>query len=109
VIAIITACIHWFNPLVWIFLKDFFADMELACDTKAIKDLKEADKKSYASALLSCSAGKTFYASAFGGAKTRLRIENILSYKRLTLLSSICFAVLFVVIAVTVITNAVGG
>jgi len=109
VIAVITACVHWFNPLCWIFLKCFFADMELACDAGVLEKLADSDKKAYASALLNCSAGKTYYASAFGGAKTRLRIENILSYKKLTLVSGICFAVLFVAAAVTLITNAVGG
>lgn len=108
-IAIITVCVHWFNPFAWIFLKCFFADMEFACDTKAIKNFNEEDKKSYASALLSCSTGKTYYASAFGGAKTRLRIENILSYKKLTLFSGVCFTAFFIVIAVTIITNAVGS
>jgi len=107
--AVLTACIHWFNPLCWIFLKCFFTDMELACDAGVLNKLDDNGKKEYASALLSCSAGKTYYASAFGGAKTRLRIENILSYKKLTLFSGVCFAALFIVVAVTVITNAVGG
>ena len=106
ILAVLTGCIHWFNPLVWIFIKCFFIDMELACDHGVIKNLTEDDQKSYASALLSYSAGKSFYASAFGGAKTRLRIENILSYKKLTLASCIFFIVLFIVITVTVITNA---
>ena len=109
VIAVITACVHWFNPLAWVFLKRFFADMELACDAGVLKKLDDNDKKAYASALLSCSAGKTYYASAFGGAKTRLRIKNILSYKKLTLVSGLCFAALFIMVAVTVITNAAGG
>ena len=109
VLAVLTACVHWFNPLVWIFLKCFFADMELACDAGVLKKLDDDERKTYASALLACSAGKTYYASAFGGAKTRLRIENILSYKKLTLVSGICFAVLFAAVAVTLITNAAGG
>ena len=109
VIAVITVCVHWFNPLVWVFLKCFFADMELACDAGVLKNLDESKHKGYASALLSFSAGKSYYASAFGGAKTRPRIENILSYKKLTLASLLCFAALFVIIAVTIITNAVGG
>ena len=109
VLAVTTACIHWFNPMVWVFLKCFFTDMELACDAGVLKTLDDGGQKAYASALLSCSAGKTYYASAFGGAKTRLRIENILSYKKLTLVSGLCFGALFVVIAVTLITNAAGG
>ena len=109
VVTVVTACVHWFNPLAWLFVKCFFADMELACDAGVLKKLADNDKKAYASALLSCSAGKTYYASAFGGAKTRLRIEHILSYKKLTLFSALCFAALFIAVAVTVITNAAGG
>ncbi len=109
IIAVITACVHWFNPLIWVFLKLFFTDMELACDAGVLKHLADDDKKRYVAALLACSAGKSYYASTFGGYKIRLRIENILSYKNLTLLSSICFTVFFVVITVAIITNAVGG
>jgi len=109
VVAVLTACIHWFNPLAWAFLKCFLTDMELACDAGVLKRLSGDARKEYSLALLSCSSGKTYYASAFGGSKTRLRIENILSYKRLTLLSGMCFAALFIIIAVTLITNAAGG
>jgi len=109
VIAIITACVHWFNPLSWIFLKWFFTDMELACDSKALRILGEDHAKEYASALLSCAAGKSVFASAFGGARTRVRIENILSYKKLTVLSTLAFGALIAAVAFVLITNAAGG
>ena len=108
-IAVITACVHWFNPLVWIFLRWFFADMELTCDAKALKTLGKENVKNYATALLTCAAGKSYFASAFGGAKTKVRIENILSYKKLTLLSTLVFGALIAAIAFVLITNAVGG
>lgn len=106
VVAVVTACVHWFNPLIWIFLKYFFADAELACDNKVLKDLDESRSKGYATAVLTASRGKAFFASAFGGAKTRVRIENILSYKKLTLVSTLCFTALIIAIAVVLITNA---
>lgn len=106
VVAVITACVHWFNPLSWIFLKYFFVDMELACDAKVLKSLNERQAKEYARTILTCASGKTFFASAFGGAKTKVRIENILSYRKLTVLSSLCFVVLIVVITAIIITNA---
>jgi len=109
VVAVITACVHWFNPLVWVFVKCFFADMELACDSGVLKRLNADGKKAYAAVLLASSVGETYYASAFGGAKTRVRIEHILSYKRLTLASGMCFAVLFAAVAVALLTNAAGG
>jgi beta-lactamase regulating signal transducer with metallopeptidase domain len=108
VVAVITACIHWFNPLSWIFLRWFFADMELACDAKVLNRLGEDKQKDYASALLACASGKSYFASAFGGAKTKVRIETILSYKKLTLLSTLAFGVLIAAIAFVLITNAVG-
>ena len=109
VVAVITACVHWFNPLSWIFLRRFFADMELACDIKALKTLGEDKAKDYAAALLTCATGKSYFASAFGGAKTQVRIENILSYKKLTLLSTLSFGALVAAITFVLITNAVGG
>jgi len=106
VIALLTACVHWFNPLSWVFLKYFFADMELACDAKVIKNLDEHQTKEYALALLTCASGKAFFASEFGGTKTKLRLETILSYKKLTLFSSLCLAALLISLAVIMITNA---
>lgn len=108
-LAVITACVHWFNPFAWIFLKCFLADMELACDAAVLKGLKQEERGEYAKALLAFSAPKTRYASAFGGVKTRRRIENILSYKKLTVVSGVLFSLLWAVIALTVISNAAGG
>ena len=108
VVAVVTACVHWFNPLVWVLLKYFFADMELACDEKVVQELDEARVGEYASAVLSASSGKAFFASAFGGAKTKVRIENILSYKKLTAIASLCFAALVFAVAVILMTNAPG-
>ncbi|HWQ79051.1 MAG TPA: M56 family metallopeptidase [Anaerovoracaceae bacterium] len=105
-IALITACIHWFNPFVWLFLKYCFEDMELACDAKVLKSLSEDEKKRYALSLLSFTAGNGLLHASFGGAKIRVRIENILSYKKLTLLSAIAFALLVSAIGLVLLTNA---
>jgi beta-lactamase regulating signal transducer with metallopeptidase domain len=83
--------------------------MELACDAKVLKTMGEGNAKEYAAVLLSCSAGRSYFASAFGGAKTRIRIESILSYKRLTVLSTAVFGLLIVAISFVLITNAAGG
>ncbi len=44
--------------------------------------------------------------SAFGGAKVRTRIENVLSYKKMTAFSAIGFTLLVMVIIYTLVTNA---
>lgn len=106
IIGFIAASIHWFNPLSWIFLKCFLEDLELACDEMAVANYKSEERKEYARALLSCSQSKSMLVSAFGGAKVRTRIENVLSYKKMTVLSAAGFTALVVIIIYTLITNA---
>ena len=106
-IAVITAAIHWFNPMSWLFLKTFLANLELACDEAVLSKCGEAEKKNYATVLLNCAESKNLYASAFGGAKVRVRIGRILSYKKLSVFSIICFIALSIIIGYALLTNAV--
>lgn len=106
VVAVITCCIHWFNPFVWLYLKKFLEDMELSCDESILRKCNDAQKVEYAKALIECESKKAFFYSAFGGAKTKVRIEKILSYKKLTCFSTICLILLLTAIAVTLLTNA---
>ena len=106
IIGFIVASLHWFNPLSWIFLKCFLEDLELACDEMAVAKYDKEERKDYARALLSCSQSKSMLVSAFGGAKVRTRIENVLSYKQMTVFSAIGFTALIIIIIYTLITNA---
>ena len=106
IIGFLTACVHWFNPLSWVFLKAFLTDLELACDEMAVSGYDIDKRKEYARALLMCSQSKSMLVSAFGGAKVRTRIENVLSYKKMTAISAIGFTLLVLVIIFTLITNA---
>ena len=106
IIGFITAAIHWFNPLSWVFLKAFLTDLELACDEMAVAGYEKEKRKEYARTLLECSQSKSMLVSAFGGAKVRTRIENVLSYKKMTAFSAIGFTLLVLVIIFTLVTNA---
>ncbi len=106
IIGFITASVHWFNPLSWIFLKAFLTDIELACDEMALSVYDAEQRKEYARTLLECSQSKSLLVSAFGGAKVRTRIENVLSYKKMTVFSAAGFTLLVLVIIFTLITNA---
>lgn len=86
VLAFVIAAIHWFNPFSWLFLKRFLHETELACDERVLARLVESEKKDYASALIDCAEAKSAFSSAFGGARIKARIENILSYERLSVL-----------------------
>jgi len=108
-LAIITACIHWFNPFIWLFLRSFFQDCELACDERAIKSFDKEERKKYAHTLLTYSTTeKTVFASAFGSSKVKVRVNNVLSYRKLTLFSSVYFIGMLLVIVFILLTNAKG-
>lgn len=106
ILAFLIVSVHWFNPLSWIFLKLFLSDIELACDEAAIARYNEAQRKEYARSLIESTESKSMFASAFGGAKIRLRIENVLSFERMTWISLLGFAALLVSIALVLLTNA---
>lgn len=106
ILGFIAAAIHWFNPLSWVFLKIFLSDLELACDEMAVAGYDIDERKDYARTLLKCTGSRSMLVSAFGGAKIRTRIENVLSYKRMTVLSAIGFSILVIVIIFTLLTNA---
>lgn len=106
ILGFITASVHWFNPLSWVFLKAFLNDLELACDEMAVAGFDSEKRKDYARTILECSQSKSILVSAFGGAKVRTRIENVLSYKKMTAFSAIGFTLLVLVIIFTLITNA---
>ena len=98
--------VHWFNPVCWLFLKCFLSDLELACDERVVAKIGAQQAKKYASVLLDCKQGTTVFASAFGGAKIRTRIENILSFKKMTRFSAVVSVILLSVIFYVLLTNA---
>ena len=106
VMAFLIVAVHWFNPFSWIFLKAFLSDLELSCDERVLVKLGADRSKEYASALLECKQGTNVFASAFGGARIRTRIENILSFRKLTWISLVAFLVLIGVIFYVLLTNA---
>lgn len=104
--AFFAAALHWFNPLAWVFLKRFLSDIELACDESAIAIYNKEERKKYAQALLHCAQSKNLFPSSFGGSKIKTRIENILSYKKLTSISAVSFTILIILIIYVLATNA---
>lgn len=105
VIAFLTAAVHWFNPLSWVFLKLFLADTELSCDECVLMKLGSRSRD-YARSLLEIKESTDIFASAFGGAKIRTRIENILSFKKMTWFSLVGFIIIIAVIFYVLLTNA---
>lgn len=107
-LAVGIACVHWFNPLVWVMLKGFFDDMELSCDEAVIGQGKYSpdERKTYASALLNFAEDRRFFVSAaFGRSGVRARILNVLNCKRMTLIGVAASTVFLLAVALALITN----
>lgn len=98
--------VHWFNPLAWLMLKLLYSDIELACDEAVLSRCSESERKEYARALLSTAEKTNVFAASFGGSKIRIRIESILSYKRISLFSIAAFSALIAAICYVLLTNA---
>ncbi len=105
-VALLTAALHWYNPLSWLFLKRYMEDLELACDESVAAKLPEPNRKAYALSLLEAAERRSVFASAFGGARIRVRIERVLSYRSLSIGAAAALAALLIVSAVTLLTNA---
>ena len=105
VLAFGITAVHWFNPLSWLLLGRFLADLELSCDERVLTKLPDDRRKEYALALLESRRGTTVFASAFGGARIRTRIENILSFKKMTWFSLIILVTMVSVILYVLLTN----
>lgn len=106
IMAFVLACVHWFNPFCWLFLKCFLGDLELACDERVLIKAGQERAGEYALSLLQYRQHAPKFTSAYGGAKIKTRIENILSFKKLSLFSAAGFTVLIGVISYVLLTNA---
>ena len=100
------ATVHWFNPLAWVFLGRFLEDLELSCDEWVLAKSPNLCPKDYARSLLECRQSAGLFASSFGGAKIKTRIENILSFRKLTWVSLTAFLVLLSAMFWVLLTNA---
>lgn len=107
IIAFIITAVHWFNPLAWVFLREYLAQTELACDEAVLSGYDENERKRYALSLVNAAESREMFSSAFGGAKVRIRISRILSYKKLSVFSICAFTVLATTVTYVLITNAV--
>lgn len=87
-IAFAVLTLYWFQPLVWLAYVLFCKDIELACDEKVLREIGLHNKRVYSQTLLDCSVTNHTIAAcpiAFGETGVKMRIKNIVNYKKPTL------------------------
>lgn len=104
-LAVVTACLHWFNPAVWLLLKAFLHETELACDECAVAAMDAPSRRAYAHALVDAAVDRHLLISPFGGSPLRSRITALCSFRRLTAGSLAAFLALAAALAWALLTN----
>lgn len=100
-LRLVCCTVHWFNPLVWLAAHVSRMDMELRCDEHVTQDKTEAEKKTYATLLVTSAArrmspGLSVAATGMTMTAKRLksRVEQIISSRQAIRALSVTFAVL---------------
>ncbi len=80
-------CINWFNPFVWIMKKQFFYELELACDEYVLSGCDGEQREAYARMMLSFAGEKgssCAFSTGFGESKKQMkvRIDHMLDTRR---------------------------
>lgn len=117
-VQLIALSLHWFNPLVWLAVKQMKADIEYACDERVIT--LGISKKHYANALLNMmhqeKAGSkvmpymqaSAFAQGMGGGvnEAKHRIKKIAGMKKSRLMGSLLSLILVSFLTVGCLTDA---
>ncbi|MDE6749570.1 MAG: M56 family metallopeptidase [Lachnospiraceae bacterium] len=106
--AYVTACIHWFNPLVWLAFSLMENDMEMSCDEAVLKKMGMENKEKYSRTLLSLSSETPMLQGnpiAFGERKVKERVSNILSYRKKAVLTVVLAAAVLIAVGLGLAIN----
>lgn len=83
-VAFLTLCVHWFNPLVWLAFHLCVQDMEQSCDEAVLRGMPSDLRADYSASLLSLATGRRFVSGtplAFGEGDTKGRIKHVMRYQ----------------------------
>lgn len=83
----IVCCMNWFNPAVYLMKRQFFYDIELACDEKVLMHRNKEEREAYARIMLSFAGrkrGVTSFSTGFGESKKQMkkRIDHVMDTKK---------------------------
>lgn len=85
VLGYLLLSLYWFQPLCWVAYVLFCRDIELACDERVIRAFGRAERADYSQALLTLSVprfGVHMCPLAFGETGVKVRVKNVLNYRK---------------------------
>lgn len=110
-VLLLTLCIHWFNPLVWIMYVLANRDLEIACDEKVLTIYGGGNRSEYALTLIQMAEKKSKFTPLYNGFNknsTEERIVSIMKFKKGSVFTT-TLAVLLVVGVTTAFATSSKG
>lgn len=104
--------VYWFNPVLWAAYVLLCRDIEAACDEKVIRDMDQADRRAYSTALLNCSVHRRRIAAcpiAFGEVGVKKRVKGVMHYKKPAFWIILIALIVCGIVAVCFLTNPVSA
>lgn len=115
-LAVVALAIHWFNPLVWIAFVLFCRDMEMSCDEIVLEKLGVDIRKNYSISLVTLAQKNQDYSyvvmptsfskSSVGKNEVKMRIKNIMGFKKSSRSVAVLAAFIVVSVMLTCVLNA---
>lgn len=106
-ISVFAVCIHWFNPFAWLFLYISSRDLEIACDERVLKNIKNENRKNYANTIIALAEKQRITINALGSTAVKKRIITISNYKNISIMMIVFTSLSCIVLTVVLITNPI--
>lgn len=105
----LASCIHWFDPLAWLAFGCARRESEALCDEAVLRALGEQAKAEYCRSLLRFAAARPARGSAvaFGEGSIKMRIQEILNYRRPALWATVCGGIAALAVGAACLTTPV--
>ena len=107
-LGFVLLAIHWFNPVMWLAYTLLCRDIELACDEKVIRNLKNEQRADYSQALVDCSVNRRIIAAcplAFGEVSVKERVKSVMHYIKPVFWVVLISVVASIIVAICFLTN----
>ena len=111
IVAVVTVCIHWFNPLVWLMYFFLNRDMELSCDEFVVRKNGKTARASYARLLIAMEERRSVPLAMFSEFSINVseeRITAIMKTKPFTVVSVVTASILILTLCAGFMTSAYG-
>ncbi|RKM59396.1 hypothetical protein D6855_10895 [Butyrivibrio sp. CB08] len=115
IVGVLTLCLHWFNPLVWIAFSRLCADLEMRCDETVVEQMGSKIRMDYCKSIVNHALERdatsrglsvAFSGNNFRGREVKMRVRNLINYKKVSTIAAIAIAVAALGLTAAISTRA---